>query len=1027
MAEEYPNQSLQDFWKTLWHVDVFKDHGTTYDETIINNYLPESKYKTTQTLENNPEIKITIEGANANRSGGVEEKGNKLGFAELFEYLANGKTFANMTKMNIGETDTVTLNRKLIDDDIKYDIKVFDDLGQIDNIVALPQFIDKKIALFVDTASHLPAFLQKYATIRNDIVYAYTREIENDPASKMSYESIVKIKDTKPKVIAEKNEELFYYELPAPANPTGIIYQPFNSMTTKADGLSYFYCKYPVFLTNEGIKDDIKYQLNATLSYIRPDAEGKQQTVTVTEGANTAGGVNKFKGGQRKISGISQSDLKKEIVFISKHHGDVAQSLVKFRDVNLKCPKTNIEINTKECEPCFVSIDVNAIIKALTVGIPFIFMYPPDKDKIIVWKKAEEQTEEQRLESEKKYTLEQYNRLSNAIKIYNDKIGAVNEQKSIYNTKINEKISEPIPEFIDLKTTAEKYKELLKFAITVSTFSKYIPREDLKEITGIDFKERIDAVKTIEECKQIQKDMTRKQSELKVPVEFTTIKILEDDNVTFKAVSFEKETMAEFKEFQKEAKGAELGPAKQRAGINYSFAQGDKRVKNMWESIDLKYNIGDTTFNTLLCRFGTKLNLAWGFDLISYIYTSLKIYNIEYATKFIEKFNQLISGIPQLEAGKPAKIETFKYGLQIVGIPLIEAPVEAALVKTEGGRKIRRSGGSDTVVVTETQQEMTDKEYLYITALYTDLSDMIAHVKLMIDIIYLMNNQDKLGQKTFEYFGLKAYDRFFKAVFGENYSVDFTGVTPNEGVITNIEELAKKQSKEAIAKRLEYFKGGGYMPIDYTFIKEAIRVSNINNEKGKKKEGEYMEVEKEGLDTDEFENNSFITSSPSLILLYEKMVGIDNEIGTLEKMLQMYAVTLRPKPHRILTMIDINNKKSELKSILKAFYEVEDEWAATPKVLGDKPLVPMADKMLEEGVAIVQPIVPFTSPRKRKGRPNNVPAIVSGQPNIFSPQKRTTPRRSLFKGGRKTLKRRKFKTFKKKLRTNKNKTYKKRN
>ena len=33
------NDALQDFWKTLWHVDVYKDHKNDYNAKIINNFL----------------------------------------------------------------------------------------------------------------------------------------------------------------------------------------------------------------------------------------------------------------------------------------------------------------------------------------------------------------------------------------------------------------------------------------------------------------------------------------------------------------------------------------------------------------------------------------------------------------------------------------------------------------------------------------------------------------------------------------------------------------------------------------------------------------------------------------------------------------------------------------------------------------------------------------------------------------------------------------------------------------------------
>ena len=34
-----PNDALQDFWKTLWHVDVYKDHGNDYNADITTDRI----------------------------------------------------------------------------------------------------------------------------------------------------------------------------------------------------------------------------------------------------------------------------------------------------------------------------------------------------------------------------------------------------------------------------------------------------------------------------------------------------------------------------------------------------------------------------------------------------------------------------------------------------------------------------------------------------------------------------------------------------------------------------------------------------------------------------------------------------------------------------------------------------------------------------------------------------------------------------------------------------------------------------
>ncbi len=230
-----PNANLLDFWKTLWHVDVHKDHGNTYDAKIVNSFLPDDgKYTTDQELDG---YKISVAGQYANRNGGT---GKVLGFAELFKYLTK-IDFADIQKINgyyvPGTETSSTLEKKLMGENVTYQIKVFDDKGFIGNESKIGEFIGAhKIALFVDTSSHLPELIENYKPNEN-MVYAYTREIESDPADKTTYLTIGK---------KNKNKRNFFYELQAPANPTVIAYPPYSPANAQ-DGMSYFYCKYPVF------------------------------------------------------------------------------------------------------------------------------------------------------------------------------------------------------------------------------------------------------------------------------------------------------------------------------------------------------------------------------------------------------------------------------------------------------------------------------------------------------------------------------------------------------------------------------------------------------------------------------------------------------------------------------------------------------------------------------------------------------------------------------------------------------------
>jgi hypothetical protein len=856
--DAYPNKNLQDFWKTLWHVDVRKDHEGTYDRGVVNSFLPEEgKYETSQTFTmDGKDYTISTPGVNASRTGKEELTSGNLGLHELFYYLTNQDidgTFA----LNIDATATYELRADLMGPGIKYDIKVFNING-----TNLAEYVGNDIALFVDTTSHLPELLNSYINQRKGkIIYAYTREIESDPADKSTYLTIGKgfIDGEK-----EKNEQAFYYELEAPQNPTGIIYPPFEKDT----GLSYFYCNYPVFLTNKGIKDRTKYTLDVELSYIKGD-----KTITVTEGANTAGALTKFKNGILKSNRLSPADDMREIVFISKHHGDVAQSLVKFRDVRMKCPQNAAEINTADYKAVFVSIDVNAIIKALTIGIPYVFMYPPDKDRIIVWKNTTLNNPRDQFESEKKYTEEQNKRLQARIAEYNDNIVKINENRTNYNTIMATAL--PV-----LPNKVEEYKELLKFGVIMTTLSSYIPKDAIEEILPKDYATQIAAITIAPDAndvaintkllalKSLQIEMSRKEGELKVPSEYSKITI-PPDAITRDIVSFEKEVLLQF--------------TRTAAANKYTLEiTKAKKIENLWQPVNLQYNMGDRDFGGILsCRIGTKLNNSWGFDIINYIYSNLRVYKEGDATAFITKLQTIARNIPLTarDAGKPTKLETFNYGLDLTGIPV---PAEDLVM---GGRRIRRGGQTKIAqrpTFIEQSEESREQQRAFekqdkadqidlkkINALNIELDDMIAHLKFILDILYLYKFNNRLTQETYEWISLRAYDRFFKAVFGGNYSVDFSTIS-KPADIKAFEEDERK-------KRLARFQKGGYIElVDARLIETIIEKAELVPEGGLTSENVFTPGAK------------FLTTAFSPISYYKELAWRLDEANTIETRLEWY-------------------------------------------------------------------------------------------------------------------------------------------
>jgi hypothetical protein len=640
-----PNNALQDFWKTLWHVDVYKDHGNDYNAKIINDFLPNGGVYTTTQQYNGKNI--TTDGIKANRT--LERN---IEFEDLFGYLT-GKNYTDLSKLPVGSIVNVELNSTLLGPGVRYDIKIFDRNGN--NMGEIIQ--GDKVAMYIDTTSHIPEMMSTFKSQNNGstLTYAYTREIESDPADKITYQTINK------NLINKDNQSSFYYEMTAPNNPTIIPYTSF----TPNDNMSYFYCKWPLFLEYNGPTDKPgtplnkrNYKLNVKLSYNR---DGK--AIKIEEGMNIAGAA---KNALLKLLGIETPDLLKEMVFISKHHGDVAQSLVKFRNVKMINPGEEERaklargepaiINTNDYKGAFVSIDVNAIIKALTIQMPYIFMYPPSKDKIIVWKNVTNITPEDLYKYQLKYTQEKFKQYKENIKKYNAKIDQFKINLVNYNNKIkeifnSEKYGEAGSNHIN------QYKDLIKEGFSLAVLSKYVPNKHLDN-----YNDRIEDNKYINIL----------DNNLVGDLPLENIEIFKDlQNKINEASSFEiPEGYGDPDKFDANAKVAvekEVALSFKRDGTKY-IIKTSRTVKNVWDYIDFNFIVGQgrgTMPESIQCRSGTKLNSSWGIDIIQYIYTELKMYDEKEADNFISCLRKIVD---QLDNDKK---NTFNFGLSLVGIHTI--------------------------------------------------------------------------------------------------------------------------------------------------------------------------------------------------------------------------------------------------------------------------------------------------------------------------------------------------------------------
>ena len=732
-----PNDALQDFWKTLWHVDVYKDHGNDYNADIINKFLPNDKYTTTLICNNGKYI--TENGATANRTV------NKIvvNFSDLFEYLT-GLNFTKLCTLRSGSPEIdIILKEDLLGPGINYQIKIFDSDG-----TGMKGFVQDNVAMYIDTASHIPEMMSKFNGEPGDnkLSYAYTREIESDPADKMTYQTIGK-----------ENQSRFYYEMVAPNNPTILPYAPF----TPDDGLSYFYCKWPLFLRYNGSSDKPntrpdkrKYKLDVELSYSK---DGKM--IVITEGMNIAGAA---KNALLKLVGIPQSDLLKEMVFISKHHGDVAQSLVKFRNVKMENPQPYVAvgaaggniINSNEYKGAFVSIDVNAIIKALTIQMPYIFMYPPDKKSIIVWKNVTNITPDDLYKYQLQYTRDMFKKYKENIEKYNDKIDKLNINLEIYNRNLRATFDCADPGGAAAVRSLDRYIKLIREGFSLAILSKYVPKGRLNnyndKIEENDYikmlnnnLENEDQLIDIDEIKKFQNKLDNVSS-FEIPKDYGNLDMFDEEGNA--KVAVEKEVALSFK----------------REGTKYIFKKS-RNVKNVWDYIDFKFIVGQGRGDipdSIECRSGTKLNSSWGIDIIQYIYTELENYEKGNGNKFIDCLRKIVNQL------KDDEKNTFNFGLSLVGINLTNIIISGGARPTGLSRFQSRAWLAQTQkahrntlkpalrtqknkINNKTKKQTTDRSDIimakrtsltYKEYYLKELSEIKNHLELMKDLTFLYNN-----------------------------------------------------------------------------------------------------------------------------------------------------------------------------------------------------------------------------------------------------------------------------------------------
>ena len=568
---------IEDFYRKLWHCDVKKDHGKSYDRDIVNSLLP---------------VHLT-------QAVAVPSK----------ESLFNSIVTGFRSELDTGICQVPCINAS-------YTYKVFP-INTQENVREVASSInaflgDLEVIKITDTTRHGAELLVHLSNVKQ----AHTREVEYDAAGKMNPDSLSG---------NDKNtfKSKFYIELPGGGvNPKGLQYIPYTS-SNQLGTISEFYTNKDIILHNNGVKDASKGTLNVSFDY----ANEKGGRTTVIEKSNIAKVLLRAKEFLHSIFGGLPEATRKEMVFLSKHHGDIGQVLTRYRDIeltpfnNITTANTTGNIRSTKYSIAFESYDLNAISKAFAVGTDIIWFHPPsDGDdeedsedqttkKIIIFKREYNISIEERLHRLYEKAERQLAEIQETFKTLKANIETLNSRKTAFNAKWQEFVRQALsPE----QAEKEKYIEVLKKGIQFSELSRYLPKGNITDVSDLQY--------------------------------LTTNIFTDDTQRMLKDVGLEKDIIIECSYVSSTVR-----------------LLRDPRVDDCWSLLDFDED-GKTPAKRrrVLSAFtGSTFLRSWAFELVYHIYNTFSTYNHDFAKQFITKLYSTLD---------PSHQASFTYGLQLKGI-----------------------------------------------------------------------------------------------------------------------------------------------------------------------------------------------------------------------------------------------------------------------------------------------------------------------------------------------------------------------
>jgi len=743
MAGVVPSADMEQFWRELWKGDVKKDQEGDYDEAIVNSLFPVINSLLPPPPVGAPLSKEVLFNI------AVKDQADR---GEVYGRLFTGA----VERVRIPLTDK------------QYAVKVFNiDSPTLANDVK--EFLGAhNVAAYIDTSKHTDRLIASLDCGDNlCFINAYTRASESDAAGKMNRNTSVD---------PTYRQRLFFEDAnPANGGTQNITYPAY----TPGVELSYFYCKYPVTLRQDLQTDRITGRLDVSMMYTKPAEGGRPvQTILVLEGANEAGAARKQKLLQQKGFNFTKAADMKEMVFLSKHHGDIAQVLDKCRAIPLENYDTAKRIYTANYKSCFISIDVNAITKAFTLNMDYIFFYRSIDNNLCIFKNTELDSIQAQVRSLKSELIGLLRNIDVAAYDIN------REALNIRRDRFNEISSRMLAARYEI--TNINYINILRQGIQIAILSQYLTKENAAPIR-LEYTEAViaaipDDLPGMDEAAESQRllaslfqlylakqTISQAHEKMKLPTHLLMNNIFDGDGLA--QVSIEKDILFELNAGRKIVK---------------------KTADNIWKTIDItKDPRAFTLAESVLCRTGTKFNTQWGLDIILITHKRMMLYNPGLANMFIRGLLNFFNRDPY----RP----TILLGLNLINIDAAAVGGRRKLRKTKRVQKggtprgtIRRSAlpvQTQTVAAMENTIESvkakikqreeipaTQQRLLFSYEADTFLDYVpryLSELESVADLYSELNK--KLSHKEVE----EVHEQFFKKIYGEGE--DFTKNMPMVG------------------------------------------------------------------------------------------------------------------------------------------------------------------------------------------------------------------------------------------------------